>query len=201
MNIKSSFFGRLAFYGIYLRVSWHFMRSSFLLVTLTFLVCSCSETGQGKAQSADTSKTDLSSTKHLDTKSKVVTDLITEKALTLDTLPNISLGKMTLISSGQMSPYTTIKIEGCDFHLVTKGNDTIYLSTNDKRFQTPEGYKVGSRFSELPNDIQKELTKEPGWGYYYKLLSGWTLGFCEGNSCTDSYPKNNSKVKWILKRR
>jgi hypothetical protein len=183
-----------------LLVSCHFMRPSFLLVTLTFLFCSCSDTGQGKVQAADTSKMDHSSTKNLDTLSRSDTDTINKAALTLDKLPNVSLGKMTLVSSGQMSPYTTIQIDGCNFDLVTSDNDTTYLATRDKKFQTPEGYKVGTNFSELPNDLQTDLTKEPGWGYYYKLPSGWTLGFCEGNSCTDKYPQKASKVKWIFKR-
>lgn len=111
-----------------------------------------------------------------------------------------SNNKMILVSSGQVSPCTTIKIGGCNFDLVSKDNDTIYLTTNDKKFQTPEGYKVGVTFSELPQNIQNTLAKEPGWGYYYKLSSGWALGFCEGNSCTDNYPKSDSKVKWIFKR-
>lgn len=136
----------------------------------------------------------------MDTKSNGDTNTISNAPLTLDTLPNISLGKMTMVSSGQISPYTTIKIDGCNFDLVTKGNDTIYLATNDKKFQTPEGYKIGTKFSELPKDTQSDLIKEPGWGYYYKLPSGWTLGFCEGNSCTDQYPQDSSKVKWIFKR-
>jgi hypothetical protein len=174
------------------------MRPIILLVTLTFLVCSCNDAGQGKIKSTDTLKTKLSTAQYLDTTSK--SDTINKTTLTLDTLPNISLSKMTLVSSGQMSPYTIIKINGCSFDLVTSDNDTIYLATNDKKFQTPEGYKVGTKFSELPKDIQGELTKEPGWGYYYKLPSGWTLGFCEGNSCTDNFPKNSSKVKWVFKR-
>jgi len=176
------------------------MRPSVLLVTLTILVCSCNDAGQSKVQSTDTSKTNLSSTKYLDTTSKGNTNTINKTALTPDTLPNISLDKMTLVSSGQMSPYTTIKIDGCNFDLVTRDNDTVYLATNEIKFLTPEGYKVGTKFSELPKDIRDELTKESGWGYYYKLPSGWTLGFCEGNSCTDNYPQNSSKVKWVFKR-
>jgi hypothetical protein len=177
------------------------MRPFILLVTVTFLVCSCGEKGQGKVQPADTLRTDLSSTEYVGTTSKGDKDTINKTGLALDTLPNISFGKMTLVSSGQMSPYTEIKIDGCDFNLVTSDSDTTYLATHDKRFQTPEGYKVGIEFLELPKDIQGHLTKEPGWGYYYKLPSGWTLGFCEGNSCTDKYPENGSKVKWIFKRR
>lgn len=176
------------------------MRASLILTTLTFLVCSCSDTGQGKVQSADTLKPDISSAKYSDTKSEGDTGSVIKTGFTHDTLPNISLGKMTLVSSGQMSPYTKVKIDGSDFDLVTKDKDTTYLATKDKRFQTPEGYKVGTKLSELPNNIKDGLTKEPGWGFYYKLPSGWTLGFCEGNSCTDKYPENSSMVKWIFKR-
>ncbi|MBS1755511.1 MAG: hypothetical protein JST34_15835 [Bacteroidetes bacterium] len=176
------------------------MRTFILLVTLIFLFCSCNDTGQSKVQPTDTLKANLSSLEYSDTASKGDTETINKTELTLDTLPNISLGKMTLVSSGQMSPYTTIKIDGCDFDLVANETDTTYLATNDKKFQTPEGYKVGTKFSELPKNIQGDLTKEPGWGYYYKLPSGWTLGFCEGNSCTDNRPNNSSKVKWIFKR-
>lgn len=176
------------------------MRASFLLVTLTFLACSGSDTGQGKVHSVDTPKADLPTTTYFDTKSKADTATINKTEFTLDTLPNISLGKMTLVSSGQMSPYTTVKLGSSDFDLVTKDNDTTYLATKDKRFRTPEGYKVGTMLSELPKNMQQVLTKEPGWGYYYKLPSGWTLGFCEGSSCTDKYPENSSTVKWIFKR-
>ena len=176
------------------------MRPSILLVTLTFSVCSCNDAGQSKVQSTDTLKTNLSSKKYLDTTSKGDANTINKTTLTLDTLPNVSFGKMTLISSGQMSPYTTIKIDGCDFDLVISDNDTIYLATKDKKFQTPEGYTVGTKFSELTKVTQDGLNKEPGWGYYYKLQSGWSLGFCEGNSCTDNFPQKSSKVKWVFKR-
>ena len=56
----------------------------------------------------------------------------------LDTLPKFSLPKLTLVSSAQISPCTTVKINGSDFDLVTRDNDTIYLTTNDKRFQTQQ---------------------------------------------------------------
>ena len=176
------------------------MRPYILLCTLIFLIYCCNDARQGKVYLQDTLKTNPSSIKHLDTTTKNSTDTIKKATTTPDTSPNILFGKMILVSSGQTLPYTRIKINDCNFDLVKRNNDTIYLATNDKKFQTPEGYKVGTEFSELPNYIQKEFIKEPGWGYYYKLSSGWNLGFCEGSSCTDSYPKKISKVKWIFKR-
>ncbi|MEO6232929.1 MAG: hypothetical protein ABJB11_00040 [Ferruginibacter sp.] len=132
---------------------------------------------------------------------KVDTNKIRKTQFKLDNLSQIPHGKMILISSGQISPCKTVVINGYNFDLVTSDNDTIYLATHDKKFQTPEGFKVGTKLSELPKRIQSELNKEPDWGYYYKLSSGWSLGFCEGNSCTENYPKEYSKVKWLFKRR
>ncbi len=118
-----------------------------------------------------------------------------------DETPQLSFGNQILISNGQLSPYITVKIGGCEFDLVTQLNDTVYLATNDEKFLTPEGYKIGTKLSDLPQEFQNKLTKEPGWGYHFKLGSGWTLGFCEGESCTANYPAANSQVKWIFKRR
>jgi hypothetical protein len=156
------------------------MKPSILFATLIFLIYSCNNAEQRKTQSTDTLKHSVSSNK-----------------LIPDTL---APGKMIQVSSGQTSPYETTKINGCNFDLITKDKDTIYLVTRDENFLTPEGYKIGTKFEKLPKHIRSRLTKEPGWGYYYKLASGWTLGFCEGISCTDKYPKNDSKVKWIFRR-
>lgn len=108
--------------------------------------------------------------------------------------------KSILVSSGQFSNYEVVTLYNCDFNLVLNNQDTIYLSTSDRKFITPEGYKIGTMLNELPNKLKLNLVKELGWGYSYKLPSGWAIAFCEGSSCTDNYPKNNSKVKWIFKR-
>lgn len=173
------------------------MKSFLISAILTLLISSCNETLQSKVPLTDTIKHNPSNTNYSDT-TKKHEEGTGQKAL--DTLPNILLGKMILVSSGQILPYITVKIDGCNFDLVTRDKDTVYLATTDKKFKTLEGYKTGTNFSELPTDIQVSLTKEPGWGYYYKLSSGWALGFCEGNSCTDNYPHDSSKVKWVFKR-
>jgi hypothetical protein len=117
-----------------------------------------------------------------------------------DTLPELSYRNI-MTSAGQLKPYKETIFNNVVFRLVVNGNDTLYLSTNEKTFQTPEGYKVGMKLSELPASIQKNLTKERGWGFYYTLPSGWALGFCEGSSCTTTYPTSTSLVKWIFRRK
>ncbi len=106
-----------------------------------------------------------------------------------------------LVSSGQISKFETIKMNNINFELVLKNKDTIYLGTSETKFKTKEGYTVGTKFSDLPLTIKHNLKKENGWGYYYTLPSGWSIAFCEGNSCTNDYPSENSFVKWIFKRK
>lgn len=106
-----------------------------------------------------------------------------------------------MISSGQFASAKLIYIQGCKFDIVLNNDDTTYVGTLDKKFITPEGYSVGKKFGDLPRNIQRDLIKESGWAYYSHLPSGWNLGFCEGSSCTGNYPKKESTVKWIFKRK
>ncbi|AEA43510.1 hypothetical protein [Fluviicola taffensis] len=108
--------------------------------------------------------------------------------------------KQILVSAGQFRTCKEVKIEGHKFDLVLQENDTTYLSTADSLFLTPEKYHAGMTLSQISEKARNTLVKEPGWGYYIALSSGWKLGFCEGTSCTDSEPTDNSKVKWIFKR-
>lgn len=125
---------------------------------------------------------------------------IENKILVADTLPELSY-KTIMTSAGQSKPYLETMFNNTKFSLVVNGNDTLYLSTNEKTFLTPEGYKVGMKLSEMPASIQKNLKKEAGWGYHYTLPSGWGLGFCEGSTCTATYPSPTSFIKWIFRRK
>lgn len=108
--------------------------------------------------------------------------------------------KQTLVSAGKFSPSRNVKFHGSYFDLVIEKNDSIYMATSDSLFLTQDKYHVGMTWAEIPKALQKKLQKEAGWGYYITLPSGWSLGFCEGTSCTDSKPTDESKVKWIFKR-
>lgn len=106
-----------------------------------------------------------------------------------------------LISSGQFSSYKTITLSNIEFQFVGNSGDTQYISTKSKLFQTPEGYAVGMSLNEVDKSLQKNIVREPGWGYYIQLQSGWKIAFCEGNSCTDSDPQATSTIDWIFKRK
>jgi hypothetical protein len=109
--------------------------------------------------------------------------------------------KMTMISSGQISPSESIIYKKSEFDLVlNKELDTAYLQTTDIKFKTPEGYFIGYEWDKIYEQDQKEIERMAGWGYYIRLESGWQLGFCEGETCTDSVPTNRSKIDWIFRR-
>ena len=112
------------------------------------------------------------------------------------------IDKMLMTNSSNFEPSMDIKLYNCDFTIVLNDfGDTTHWSTNDNKFETPEGYKVGTYWKELSTELQNSVNKMPGWGYYIRLNSDWQLGFCEGETCTDSAPKEGSKVDWVFKRK
>jgi hypothetical protein len=112
---------------------------------------------------------------------------------------HIDQGKLVLESSGQISPSTRIVRNECEFDVVLRNGDTVYLQTNDTHFVTPEGYAVGVAWKDLKPEDQLKLVKMTGWGYFIVLDSGWSIAFCEGQSCTDQAPANDSLIRWIFR--
>ncbi|PKG50968.1 hypothetical protein [Olleya sp. 1-3] len=110
--------------------------------------------------------------------------------------------KLLMVNSASLKPSKEVLINGRDFSIVeNEKKEIIYWSTNDKEFSTPEGYSVGMNWTEIPEELKNKTGKMNGWGYFIRLNSGWQLGFCEGSTCTDTYPNNLSVVKWIFKRK
>lgn len=108
---------------------------------------------------------------------------------------------MIMISSGQLSKGMETIHKNCKFNIVLNTEkDTVYLETSDSCFITPEGYKIGMDWSEISKENQSKLETMTGWGHYIKLNSDWNVAFCEGTTCTDKKPSQNSKIKWIFKR-
>ncbi len=146
------------------------------IILFLLVLSSCSERGQDKNQKQEI-----------------------PKGIESSTLPGAE--GMVLASSAQALQYKLVSINGSVFLLSTRNNDTIYIATSDTSFKTEEGFRVGMTISELPFDVQMNLHKENGWAYYYTLPSGWSLAFFEGESGTETAPKQTSKVSWIFKRR
>lgn len=97
-------------------------------------------------------------------------------------------------------PYEEISYWGYDFKAVVNDEgDTTNLVTHDTTFITPEGYKIGTAWKDIPLAEQTEVSKVDGFGYYLKLYSGWKLGFCAGDECTNEQLSDESRVAWIEK--
>ena len=109
--------------------------------------------------------------------------------------------KTKIIDSSSGYPIWKMNKNGIDFKFVlNKMQDTVKLWTTDTKFITPEGYKIGSEFKDIEDSERNGIHKESGNGFFIKLDSGWELSFCEGKSCTDNKPTENSKVKWIRRK-
>lgn len=109
--------------------------------------------------------------------------------------------EVVMVSSGQLYPSNKHIVDQIEFNVVLDENqDTLYVQTMDPNFKTPEGYHVNITLKDLASSDIKNLKKMNGWGYYIELKSGWQLGFCEGETCTDHKPDENATVKWIFKR-
>ena len=93
-----------------------------------------------------------------------------------------------------------MKFQNADFYYTQNfRQDTIKVWTADCNFETPEKYKVGTKFKEFPERLQKQLLQLPAYGYVLRLETCWDLYFCEGETCTDKKPTTDSQVKWIQK--
>ena len=104
-------------------------------------------------------------------------------------MDSLKTPKVSMTSSGSLEPSKDIILDRINFSIVqNKKGDTTFLATRDVNFKTPEGYSVGDQFKDISQLEKNRIHKDPGYGYLIKLNSGWQLGFCEGNSCTDNIP-------------
>ncbi|RZK13837.1 MAG: hypothetical protein EOO43_17275 [Flavobacterium sp.] len=82
---------------------------------------------------------------------------------------------------------------------VNKQLDTVKVWTIDPKFNTAEGYTIGTKFGSISPLLSRQVYKLAGYGYFIRLYSGWILAFCEGKSCTEELLTENSEVRWIEK--
>lgn len=86
------------------------------------------------------------------------------------------------------------------FRFVQKSpGDTVKIWTEDKTFETPEGYKIGTKLGEVNPVLRKQMVKVEREGWLLRLPSGWILIFCDGMNCEDGL-LDNSIVKRIRRR-
>ncbi len=124
------------------------------------------------------------------------------KKISLDSIKSDIKYESIMTSSSSFEPAKNITVNGIDFKVVEKEKFNVtFCLTTDKKFKTPEGYSIGTTLKDISEPEKNQIYKEAGFGYFIKLKSGWQLAFCEGKSCTDSFPNENSTVKWIMHRK
>jgi hypothetical protein len=107
---------------------------------------------------------------------------------------------LLLAPGGGQEPFVETSYMGHEFKVVVnQAGDTSRFVTHDSTFHTPEGYAVGSFWRDIPLADQTKVKIENGYGYYLKLHSGWTLGFCAGSEYSNEELSEESRVVWIEK--
>ncbi len=96
-----------------------------------------------------------------------------------------------LIFPSQMEDCYIIKKENIIYDVtITKDSIINYITTNDVKFKTTEGYKVGSCYKDIKSS---KFIIWNGWGRFINLNSGWNAVF------KDESLNDNSKVLFFFK--
>jgi len=108
---------------------------------------------------------------------------------------------LLMTASGSLDPSYEVEFRGIEFTVCARKDRLItHVSTNDRRFRTPEGIAVGDSLQKVLKVSNSELAREPGWAFYMQLESGWIAGFTQGESMTDGELPSEAKVKFLFKR-
>jgi len=120
-----------------------------------------------------------------------------------DSIIQTSNSRAKLVTSGQFWPSTTVKINGNIFDIAWNNDGIVkYISTNDKNFITPENIRVNMTLNQISDIKLIDIQEMTGWGYYYELNSGWSVGLCTvtNNGCTGRELLETDTIKWFFKR-
>lgn len=118
-----------------------------------------------------------------------------------DELQNLS-SEYIIINSGQIEKLYSITLDSIKYRFAV---DTLnwqikYIDTKDPQFYTDENLSLNSTYEYVSKFSTEKVAKNPGWGYYFKLPSGWKAVFFVGESGTDELPSNNSLVDLFFKQ-
>jgi hypothetical protein len=108
-------------------------------------------------------------------------------------------GVMT--SSASLDPAYAVTLNSIDFVVAVSQDDIVrYIATVDRRFSTPDGIHVGSSLTSVLAAGAAAPLPEPGWGFHTALRSGWSIGFTNGTSLSETPLPSDAKVVWIFQR-
>ncbi|HEX7841795.1 MAG TPA: hypothetical protein VF469_30200 [Kofleriaceae bacterium] len=109
---------------------------------------------------------------------------------------------LQLTSSGSIDPAYPISVRGVRFDVAVSRRDgtVVYESTTDPAFQTLENIHVGSGLADVLAAGAPEPIREPGWGFWTTLPSGWHVAFVSEPYPTDGPLSPNATVRWLFRR-
>ena len=81
-----------------------------------------------------------------------------------------------------------------------KGDVIKWVSTHDPIFRTPEGLAEGDTLEKVLAVAKSEVQREPGWGFFVELPSGWYAAFVQGPSMSEGELPPSAGVCFFFQR-
>jgi hypothetical protein len=75
-----------------------------------------------------------------------------------------------------------------------------WVGTSDPVFRTPEGLAEGDALEKVLAVAKSEVNREPGWGFFVELPSGWNAAFVQGPSMTEGELPPSAGICFFFKR-
>jgi len=84
------------------------------------------------------------------------------------------------------------------FLLDTK-NNVSFISTDDPKFTTIDGFAVGASFQEIFDKTGAEIQERIGYGFFISLSDEWKAGFPIGQTASEGLMSKDSVVSYFFK--
>ncbi len=119
-------------------------------------------------------------------------------------LPDLEESRcLVLVTSASLEPGYTFMVGGVEYSIAVRGANrkVVYIGTSDRSFETPEHLTVSHRFADAKEVSLGDLSREPGWGYFLELPSGWFAAFFTGDTATEWEPSDETPIRWFFRRK
>lgn len=109
---------------------------------------------------------------------------------------------LELTRSGSLDPAYSVSVRGVRFVVAVsrRRGTVVYVGTTAPAFWTPENIRVGNGLADVLAAGAAAPQREPGWGFWTSLPSGWHVGFVSEPPPTGGPLSPNATVRWLFRR-
>lgn len=116
-------------------------------------------------------------------------------------IDTVAFANMVLYKPNEFKPSRIINYNGVDYNIcLDVARNVIFIFTNDKKFLSPDGYRVGYTFSKLTKSSVVKKAFIPGYGVEILLPSEWKATFLDSPTLQNGDVSDTSTIKSFYKR-